>query len=170
MRAILPFLAAAIVFSSCYSNPAGSAPAVQSLQPGSEVHRRWLDERLAVDGWTSSATRLQARRISGATVGPQPRAGCIVTVNYVGRLADGLIFDDTWARHEPYEFVFVRTIAGWREALQMMRPGETWEFIMPPELGYGDRGYRAETPQERSIPPGATLHFLIQLVSIKNCT
>jgi FKBP-type peptidyl-prolyl cis-trans isomerase len=51
----------------------------------------------------------------------------------------------------------------------MMREGETWEFVMPPALGYGDRGYVAQTAQERSIPPGTTLYFLIELLSVEHC-
>lgn len=34
-----------------------------------------------------------------------------------------------------------QVVAGWSEALQLMREGERWELILPSNLAYGERGY-----------------------------
>ena len=50
-------------------------------------------------------------------------------------------------------------IAGWTEALQLMREGDVWELYVPPRLGYGAGG-------QAKIPPNAVLHFDVELVSV----
>ena len=42
----------------------------------------------------------------------------------------------------------------------MMRPGETWNFVLPAELGYGDA---AMGP----IPPGSALQFKVELLKFE---
>ena len=48
---------------------------------------------------------------------------------------------------------------GFKEALQLMKVGDKWRVIIPPELGYGETG----TPGG-PIPPNATLVFEIELL------
>jgi FKBP-type peptidyl-prolyl cis-trans isomerase len=52
-------------------------------------------------------------------------------------------------------------IDGWDQILQLMRPGDKWLVIVPPELGYGRRG---NPPR---VPPFATLVFEMEILGIK---
>jgi FKBP-type peptidyl-prolyl cis-trans isomerase len=83
-----------------------------------------------------------------------------VTVHYAGWLVDGRLFDSSYARGAPAVFPLNRVIAGWSEGLQLMRPGGRFRFVIPPELGYGQRG------APPSIGPNATLVFEVELVGV----
>ncbi|MDA3850978.1 MAG: peptidylprolyl isomerase, partial [Spirochaetaceae bacterium] len=74
--------------------------------------------------------------------GPKPEAGITITANYRGSFLDGRVFDSSFDRGEPIEFVLGRgnVIPGWDIALQDMRKGENRLIIIPPELAYGERG------------------------------
>ena len=52
-------------------------------------------------------------------------------------------------------------VPGWVEALQLMRPGDMWELVIPAKLGYGDAGVG-----DGAIPPGATLVFKMELLDV----
>jgi peptidylprolyl isomerase len=95
--------------------------------------------------------------------GRKPRRGATVTVHYVGRLLDGTVFDSSVARDQPMQFAVGtgRMIRGFDEAVQDMRKGEKRTIILPPELGYGDRGAQGV------IPPNAYLVFEIELLRVK---
>lgn len=90
--------------------------------------------------------------------GGSPAAGATVSVKYKGLLLDGRVFDSTESRGAPVTFQVDRVIKGWTEALLMMKRGEKRRLVIPPELGYGDRGYPGV------IPPNAFLVFEVQLV------
>jgi FKBP-type peptidyl-prolyl cis-trans isomerase FklB len=92
--------------------------------------------------------------------GVQPTADDTVSVNYRGTLIDGKEFDSSYKRGEPATFPVGGVIKGWTEALQMMPVGSKWELYIPADLAYGDRGAGAD------IPPGATLIFEVELLSI----
>ena len=92
--------------------------------------------------------------------GDRPRSSDIVQVHYEGTLIDGTVFDSSYMRGEPIEFPLDRVIPGWTEGVQLMRVGSTYNFVIPPELGYGPGG-------AGTIPPNATLLFRVELLSIK---
>jgi FKBP-type peptidyl-prolyl cis-trans isomerase len=111
-------------------------------------------------GWTVSASGLQAHRIgkAAAPTAKQPNLKSTVKVHYEGKLINGKIFDSSFARKEPFEFPLEDVIQGWQEGVQMMRVGETWEFAIPSAIGYGPRG----APPD--IPGGAVLLFKVELL------
>lgn len=86
-----------------------------------------------------------------------------VRVHYTGWLEDGTLFDSSVLAGEPAEFELGagQVIRGWDEGVNLMRVGDKWRFIVPPELGYGSRGY------PDIIPPNATLIFDIALLQVK---
>jgi FKBP-type peptidyl-prolyl cis-trans isomerase FklB len=112
------------------------------------------------DGVISLPSGLQYRVITQGT-GPSPKASDTVSVNYRGRLLDGTEFDSSYKRNEPASFRVGGVIAGWTEALQLMKVGSKWELYVPSKLAYGDRGMGAV------IPPGAMLIFEVELLSIQ---
>jgi peptidylprolyl isomerase len=93
--------------------------------------------------------------------GRLPKAGEEVAVHYTGLLTDGTVFDSSRNRGEPITFTLGqgRVIKGWDEAVARLRVGDRATLIIPPQLGYGDRGAGGV------IPPGATLIFVVELVS-----
>ena len=91
--------------------------------------------------------------------GPSPSDGTQVTVNYTGWLLDGTKFDSSKDRGSPATFRIGGVIEGWNEALQSMKKGETRLIVIPPELGYGERGYPGV------IPGNAFLVFEVELLS-----
>jgi FKBP-type peptidyl-prolyl cis-trans isomerase FklB len=93
--------------------------------------------------------------------GPTPKATDTVTTHYRGTLIDGTEFDSSYSRGEPTSFPVDGVIAGWTEALQMMKVGSKWQLFVPADLAYGDEGAGGD------IGPGATLIFEIELLKIE---
>jgi FKBP-type peptidyl-prolyl cis-trans isomerase FkpA len=93
--------------------------------------------------------------------GAAPAAGDTVRVHYRGTFPDGREFDSSHKRGQAAEFPLNRVIPCWTEGVQMMRPGGKAKLICPPATAYGERGAGA------AVPPNATLHFEIELISVK---
>ena len=95
--------------------------------------------------------------------GESPARGKSVTVHYTGTLENGMKFDSSVDKGQPYTFRYEidPMIAGWNEALLTMKPGGKRRVIVPPNLGYGAAG------RQPMIPPNATLFFEMELISVK---
>jgi peptidylprolyl isomerase len=99
--------------------------------------------------------------------GPVPHVGQTVTVNYTGWLyvngKKGKKFDSSLDRGQPFSFTLGQgqVIKGWDEGVATMHVGGKRTLIIPPDLGYGASGAGDD------IPPGATLIFDIDLLSVK---
>jgi FKBP-type peptidyl-prolyl cis-trans isomerase FklB len=88
--------------------------------------------------------------------GRTPGINDTVTVNYRGTLIDGTEFDSSYRRGEPATFRVDQVIAGWTEALQMMKEGAKWELFIPSQLAYPRGG-----PLEHR-----TLLFDVELIKV----
>ena len=95
--------------------------------------------------------------------GAAAKPGRTVTIHYVGTLDDGRVFDNSRARETPLRFVLGsgEMIKGWDEGLKGMRVGGIRRLVVPPSLGYGDKGVKGV------VPPDAVLTFEIELLSVK---
>ena len=93
--------------------------------------------------------------------GATPKASDSVECHYEGRLISGTVFDSSYQRGETATFGVTQVIAGWVEALQLMKEGDKWQLYIPYNLAYGERGAGAQ------IPPYATLIFDVELIKVK---
>ncbi|KAI6653535.1 hypothetical protein LOD99_3430 [Oopsacas minuta] len=91
------------------------------------------------------------------------KRGDSLSMHYAGTLEDGKEFDSSYSRNKPFTFTLGagQVIKGWDQGLLNMCEGEKRKLVIPPELGYGDRG------APPSIPGGATLIFEVELISIE---
>ena len=55
----------------------------------------------------------------------------------------------------------LQVIAGWTEAMPLMKEGDHWQLFIPSELAYGDRGSGSK------IPGGSALIFEIEILKVK---
>lgn len=94
--------------------------------------------------------------------GKTPTLTSKVLAHYHGTLVNGEIFDSSIERGEPAEFPVNRLIAGWTEALQMMKEGDVWQLVVPPHLAYGDRQVGDR------IAPNSVLIFEVELIEVLN--
>jgi hypothetical protein len=93
---------------------------------------------------------------TGAVVPP----GGTVEAHYTGTLADGTKFDSSRDRGEPITFPLARVIRGWQAGIPGMKAGGRRKLIIPPELGYGRRGFG------RVIPPNSLLVFDVEVLNV----
>jgi len=102
--------------------------------------------------------------------GDTASAGQTVSVHYTGWLFDanatdnkGKKFDSSVDRGRPFEFPLGagRVIKGWDNGFEGMKVGGKRTLIIPPEMGYGERGAGS------SIPPNATLLFDVEMLGVK---
>ena len=97
---------------------------------------------------------------SGDSSGVSPESEDAVLVHYEGKLVDGTIFDSSRARQAPARFSLTGVIPGWSEVLQLMRPGDVWSVVFPPEMAYGESGAGS------AIGPNQVLLFEIELIEV----
>lgn len=94
--------------------------------------------------------------------GKKSESGKIAEVHYTGWLLDGKKFDSSRDRGEPFEFTLgaKQVIAGWDEGVALMKIGDEFRLILPPNLAYGERG------AGEIIPPNSTLVFDVELLGV----
>jgi FKBP-type peptidyl-prolyl cis-trans isomerase FkpA len=97
-----------------------------------------------------------------AGTGSEAKSGKRVTVHYVGTLTDGKKFDSSRDRGEGFDFTLGagEVIKGWDQGVAGMKVGGMRKLTIPPELGYGARGFPPV------IPPNSTLIFEVELLEV----
>lgn len=93
--------------------------------------------------------------------GATAAAGNTISVHYIGSFTNGTVFDNSYTRGQPFNFVLGQgvVIPGWDQGVPGMKVGGKRRLTIPPSLAYGSTGYQ-------SIPPNATLKFDIELLAI----
>jgi len=95
--------------------------------------------------------------------GKKVETGSKVEVNYTGFFADGKVFDSSVVNGSVFKFKVGKgkVIAGWDEGVQYMKQGDSFFFIIPWQLAYGENGYN------NIIPPRTNLYFVIEVLEVK---
>lgn len=121
---------------------------------------KFLAENQKAKGVVTLPSGLQYKIITEGQ-GEKPAKNDVVTVHYSGTLVNGTEFDSSYKRNEPATFPVSGVIAGWTEALQLMKAGSTWELYIPANLAYGSRGVPP------LIGPNEVLIFKVELLGVK---
>ncbi len=96
--------------------------------------------------------------------GPFPEAGDTISVQYVGYLMDGSIFDTSFKASYDSTWTYihkeVETPAGWEDMMSYMNKGSKMEFVIPSSLGYG-------STWQGGIPPYSSLVFVAIMKDVR---
>ena len=150
------FLISFLVLTFACAAVFGQSQAPMSNQEKGEA---FLAENKAKAGVKVLPSGLQYKVLKEGT-GKMPKANDTVTVNYRGTLIDGTEFDSSFKRGQPASFKVSGVIAGWTEALQLMKEGSKWQLFIPANLAYGDHQVGP------LIGSGSTLIFEVELISV----
>ena len=90
--------------------------------------------------------------------GPMPTDTDVVLVSYVGKLANGTVFDQS---PQPVPFPVAGVVPGFSQGLKHMQRGGRYRLVIPPAQGYGDK-------TSGPIPANSTLTFDVQLIDFKS--
>lgn len=139
------------------ANAAGMAAEVEANKAAAA---EFLAENAEREGVKTLESGMQYEVLAeGAADGESPTLTDMVKVHYTGTLLNGTQFDSS-VGGEPATFRPSGVIAGWTEALQMMKPGDKWKLYIPSDLAYGDSG------RPPVIPPASLLIFEVELIEV----
>lgn len=111
------------------------------------------------EGVKTTASGLQYKVLTEGK-GRTPKATDTVSTHYRGTFLNGNEFDSSYKRNQPAEFGVTQVIAGWTEALQLMKEGGKLQLWVPYDLAYGEQG------RPPAIPPYSMLVFEVELLKI----
>lgn len=133
-----------------------------ALSGNLEASAAYLAANASKDGVVALDSGLQYMVLeSGEAGAASPTTSDSVLAHYHGTLTDGTVFDSSVDRGDPATFGLSQVIAGWTEALQLMKVGDKWRLFIPPGLAYGEA---SPTP---AIPPNSALIFEVELLEIR---
>jgi FKBP-type peptidyl-prolyl cis-trans isomerase len=132
---------------------------MQLAEKNRQKGEAFLAKNAKKEGVVSLPSGLQYKVITPGD-GKTPKATDKVTTHYRGTLIDGTEFDSSYKRKKPATFPVKGVIAGWTEALQLMKEGAKWKLFIPAKLAYGMRG------AGNKIGPNTTLIFKIELLKV----
>lgn len=155
MRVLTMFaLAGALMLSACSKNPDE-----ETYTLSADDNAKFLEDNGKRPDVHTTPSGLQYRIINSGHGKQVSSPGDIVTVTYKGWTIDKHVFDRT-QHGQTASFPAGGLIPGWVEALKLMRAGDQWQLVIPPDLGYGAEGAGAD------IPPNQVLVFNMQLISV----
>lgn len=120
----------------------------------------FLRENAEREGVKTTKSGLQYEVLKSGT-GKTPAASSTVITHYKGTTLSGKTFDSSLDRGQPATFRVNQVVAGWTEALQLMKEGDRWKLFIPSKLAYGSAG------SPPVIEPNQMLIFEIELIAVK---
>lgn len=159
MKLLIPVLAAVLALAGC--NRAGGGDPAEMAKSAAEA-KAFMATNAKVEGVQTLPSGVQYKIVrSGPATGLKPGPQDEVKVHYEGKLVSGKIFDSSYDRGQPAAMPLPALIPAWKEALQLMRPGDEWILFVPPEMGYGPEGAGGG-----EIPGNSVLIFRIELIDV----
>ena len=170
----IKLLTAGIVASLAGTEPALTNEEIQAAlveyqaeqtKASTQIVQKFLEDHAKKKGVKQTKSGMQYLVLREGS-GEKPTTKSTVSTHYRGMLVNGNVFDESYKGDAPTEadrpvsFGVTQVIAGWTEALQMMKVGAKYRLFIPPELAYGERG-------QATIPPNSLLIFDIELVGVK---
>src|SRR5690606_29797668 len=151
-------LAAVLALAGC--NKGGADPA--EMAKAAAEAKAFMATNAKVEGVQTLPSGVQYKIVrSGPATGLKPGPQGEGKVHYEGKLVSGKIFDSSYDRGQPAAMPLPALIPAWKEALQLMRPGDEWILFVPPEMGYGSEGAGGG-----EIPGNSVLIFRIELIDV----
>lgn len=158
MKLLIPVLAAVLALAGC--NKGGADPA--AMAKSAAEAKAFMTTNAKAEGVQTLPSGVQYKIVhSGPTTGLKPGPQDEVKVHYEGKLVSGKVFDSSYDRGQPAAMPLPALIPAWKEALQLMRPGDEWILYVPPEMGYGEEGAGGG-----EIPGNSVLIFRIELIDV----
>ncbi|MCU0380882.1 MAG: FKBP-type peptidyl-prolyl cis-trans isomerase [Chitinophagaceae bacterium] len=119
-----------------------------------------LEDYLASKGITNATKDARGfyYRITTPGSGTTPGVCNSIAVNYVGKLTNDAIFDQTTT--SPVSFVLGEVIKGWVKGIPLIKPGGKITLYLPPSLAYG-------SATVGPIPPNSILIFDVELLGVQ---
>lgn len=149
MKYTLLILVALITFSNCQDSV--------SYEEQLSIDSQKIDAYLAEKGLTAQKTASGLYHIITVEgTGPNPVYTSTVKIKYKGYFLNGEVFDETPAGQFS-EFGVSGVVAGFGEAVTLLKKGGRGTFLLPSGLAYGTRG-------SGSIDPNTPLIFDIDLL------
>lgn len=93
--------------------------------------------------------------------GPRPSETDTVLIHFKGVLADGTVFEDSYAKKIPQITTPGNLVPGVNESLQLMQPGSIWQLFIPSNQAWGEKG------NGTTIPPNSAISILIELLEVR---
>lgn len=157
LKKILLILLPFILLSACLDS---TGPEYEDYDNTPDLE--FLEENAQRDGVEVTESGLQYRVLEESD-GVIPTGESIAVFDFIGTLYDGEEFSNTFDGGQPVT-VFVNNLPpGLEEGLQLAPIGSRYEFVLPPELAYGNT-----PPQDSGIPPGAVVIFEVELIHSSN--
>jgi FKBP-type peptidyl-prolyl cis-trans isomerase FkpA len=140
-------------------NELAKARITAAIEETKKAGQAFIDKAVAEEDAKKTPSGMAIKTITEGT-GESPAATDKVKVNYTGKLIDGTVFDSSAKHDGPASFNLNQVIPCWTEGFQTLKVGGKAVLYCPSDLAYGDRG-------RPGIPPGATLVFDVELLSIE---
>ncbi len=93
--------------------------------------------------------------------GPRPAEMDSIIIHYKGMLADGTVFEDSYAKNLPILALPATLIPGMNECVQLMPSGSIWQLYIPSSQAYGEKG------KGNAIPPNSALQITLELLQVR---
>lgn len=115
-----------------------------------------------LDGATTSDSGLQFLEIEAGT-GRTPKAGDLITMNFIGTLPDGTEFANSFTQGGTVQVIYGKNqlLPGWEEGLALMKAGGSAMIVVPPDLAFGDQGYGI-------IPANSQIILEVDLITVED--
>lgn len=157
MKTMLALVVLPLMLLTACNKRSDAAPSGYDLTPASNA--KFLADYAAKPGVKKTADGLLYRVIRAGNGPAVQKNSDVATVFYKGELINGKVFDQQTT--DPAQFQVGGVVPGWTEALKLMKTGDVFEIVLPPDLGYGSEG------AGDAIPPDQVLIFQMQLVKVE---